>query len=100
MPTVQSAVCILGTGFLFFAEPHCILRCHVCPNFIDLSGQCFLISPAVDSAYGHRFATVHCAMIHFSVSFVTFSLVIDNSTFARDLEGGTVFVCLGVSTCF
>ena len=91
----------LGRGLPLFAEPHYILRCHVCPNFIDLSGQCFLISPAVDSAYvGHCFATAHCAMIHFSVPFVTLfrwcQPFIDNSSFARDLEGGTVFVCPGL----
>ena len=98
-------MCILGTGLRLFAEPHYILRCNVCPNFIDLSGQFFLISPAVDSAYvGQCFATVHCAMIHFSVPFVTrfrwCQPFIDNSTFARDLEGGTIFVCPGVSACF
>ena len=72
MPKVQCAVCILGTGLLFFAEPHYILRCHVCPNFIDLSGQCLLISPVFASAYvGQCFETVHCAMIHFSAPFVT-----------------------------
>ena len=66
MPSVQSAVCILGTGLRFFADPHYILCCHVCHNFIELSGQCFLISPAVDSAYvGQYFDTVHCAMIQF-----------------------------------
>ena len=105
IPRVQSAVCILGTGLLFFAEPHYILRCHVCPNFIDLYGQCFLIFPAVDSVYvGQCFDIVHCAMIHFSVPFVTrfgwCQPFIDNSTFARDLEGGSVIVCSGVSTCF
>ena len=90
MPRVQCAMCILGRGLLFFAEPHYILRCHVCPNFIDLSGQCLLISLAVDGAYvGQCFDTVHCAMIHFLVPFVTrfrcCQPFIDNSTFARDL---------------
>ena len=72
MPGVQSRVCILGRGLPLFAEPHYILHCHVFPNFIDLSGHCFFISPAVDSAcVGHRFATAHCAMIHLSLPFVT-----------------------------
>ena len=105
MPIVQSAVCIFGTVLLFFTEPHYILRCHVCLNFIDLSGQCFFIPPPVDNAYvGQCFATVHCAMIHFSVPFVSrfrwCQPFIDKSTFARDVEGGTFFVCLGVSTYF
>ena len=66
MPRVQSAVCILGRGLRLFAKPHYILPRHVCPNFIDLSSQCFLFSPAADSAYvGQCFATVHCAMIQF-----------------------------------
>ena len=53
----------------FSAEPHFISRCHVCPNCIDLSGPCLLISPAVDRAR-HCFDTIHCAMIHFLVHFL------------------------------
>ena len=91
MPRVRSPVCIFGRGLPLFVEPHYILRCHVCSNFIALSGQVFLISPAVDIAYaGHCFATAHCATIHFSVPFVTCfrwcQPFIDNSSFARDLD--------------
>ena len=105
VPIVQSAVCILATSLLFFVEPHFILRCSVCPDFIDQSGQCFLISAVVAIAFGGQcFDTVHCAMIHFSVPFVTrfrwCQSFIHTSTFARDLEGGTIFVCPSVSTCF
>ena len=72
MPEVRCPVRISGTGLPLFTAPHYILRCPVSPNFVDLPGKGILVSPAVDSAYvGHCFATAQCAMIHFSVPFVT-----------------------------
>ena len=66
MPRVRSPVCILGIGFLLFAQAHYISRCHLCPDFIDLSGHFSFSSPEVDDAYvGRCFATDYCAMIHF-----------------------------------
>ena len=74
-------------------------------NCIDLLGLCLFISSAVDSVYvGQCFDTVYCAMLNFLVRFVAgfcwYQPFIDSSTFARDLEGGIVFVWPGVSTCF
>ena len=77
MPRVSSAVCILGTSLLFFAEPHYLLHCHVGSNFIDLSGQCFLISSAIDSAYvGQCFDCPLCNDSFFGAIIDPFSLTI------------------------
>ena len=104
MPRVRSPVCMLVMGLPPFAGPNYISRLHVCPKFIDLFGQLFFIYPEVHSAYvGHCFATDHCVMIHFLVPFVTgvrwCRLAFDNSSFARDLEGGKNFLPPGVSRC-